>query len=59
MQNETIYLTIQKTHDETGCSISELCVFAGIARKPKLHKNISNRTTTAGDKKNFIFRLST
>lgn len=32
MQNETIYLAIQETHDETGCSISELCVFAGISR---------------------------
>ena len=32
IQNETIYLAIQETHDETGCSISELCVFEGIPR---------------------------
>ena len=32
VQNETIYHAIQETHDETGCSISELCVFAGIPR---------------------------
>ncbi|MBQ5502260.1 MAG: transposase, partial [Selenomonas sp.] len=32
VQNETIYLAIQETHDETGCSISELCIFAGIPR---------------------------
>ena len=32
VQNETIYHAIQETHDETGCSISELRVFAGIPR---------------------------
>ena len=32
IQNETICLAIQETHDETGCSIPELCVFAGIPR---------------------------
>lgn len=32
MQNETVYLAIQEVHDETGGSVSELCVFAGIPR---------------------------
>ena len=45
VQNETLYLAIQKVHDEQACSISEFCEFAGIPR-PAYYKRLKRQTST-------------